>query len=106
MAVDPLYQKLQAKPLPVPPADQCPAPTHFIVSALQALERGDATAAQQKAAINFIISDVAGAYTPQFRKDARETDFGLGRAFVGQQIVGFLKINLAYFTEKETRNGR
>lgn len=65
------------------------------VSSIQALSRGDATPEQQKKALDFIINKVCLTYDMPYRPDSgRDTDFLLGRMFVGQQIVKFIKVNL------------
>jgi len=64
-------------------------------SAMQALERGVAEPDQQKRALDWIIRMAAGTYEFQFYPSDRETAFGLGRAFVGQQIVKLLRVNTA-----------
>lgn len=66
--------------------------------ALQALMRGDAADHQQKRALQFIIERLCGTYEPAFRPaddGRRDTDFALGKAYVGQQIVKLLKVNLS-----------
>lgn len=64
--------------------------------ALQALNRGDATVDQQRRALKWIIEQAAATYDMSYRPESqRDTDFALGRAFVGQQIVKLLKLNLA-----------
>lgn len=65
-------------------------------TALQALVRGDCPPHLQQRAINFIIYKVCGTYQPTFRpggpEASREQDFALGKQFVGQQLVGLLKV--------------
>jgi hypothetical protein len=75
-------------------------------AAIQALVRGDATEDQQKRAINWIITVAAGYYEEHFRPDARETDYYLGRAYVGRQIVKLGKIGLSKLRELEAQYGR
>mgnify|MGYP001606599485 CR=1 FL=1 len=73
------------------------------VGALQALQRGDAEPHQQQRALKFIIEGLAGAYDAHYfpgPEGQRNTDFALGRAFVGQQMVKLLKLNLAMFTKR------
>lgn len=69
------------------------------VAAIQALNRGDATADQQKRALEYIINDLAGTYDLSYRPGSeegrRDTDFAEGKRFVGSQIVKALKLNLA-----------
>lgn len=63
-------------------------------AAFQALHRGDATEDQQKRALKYLIETLCGTYDLAFRPvSPRDTDFALGKAFVGQQIVKLLKIN-------------
>lgn len=70
-------------------------------ASLQALERGEASAEQQKRALKWIIEQAAGTYDMHYwPTHERDTNFALGRAFVGQQIVKLLRINLMSF-EKE-----
>lgn len=75
-----------------------PAPwTDEDAGALQALYRGSAEPHQQKAALDYIINTLCGTYDAHFHAGpdgARNTDFALGRAFAGQQIVKMLKLNL------------
>lgn len=64
--------------------------------ALQALQRGDATKAQQQRALRFIVERIACTYDQPFRPGHDgQTDFACGKMFVGQQIVKLLNVNLA-----------
>lgn len=63
-------------------------------SALQALQRGEATPDQQRRALDWLIKVGAGAYEFHYYPSDRDTAFALGRAFVGQQIVKLLTLNL------------
>lgn len=89
--------KQKAIPLPSDPADF----TQADVSAIQALSQGEATPEQQKRAFIWIMAQASGeSYFIKGGADGeRETNFGLGRAFVRQQILGLLKINLAALIE-------
>jgi hypothetical protein len=65
--------------------------------ALQALYAGKAQEHQQKQALDFIINKVCATYDAHYfpgPEGQRNTDFALGRAFPGQQIVKMLKLNL------------
>jgi len=64
-------------------------------TALQALVRGDCPPHLQQRAMNFIIYQLCGTYLPAFHPGEdgqRATDMALGKQFVGQQIVGLLKV--------------
>ena len=75
------------KPIEWEPAD---------VAAIQALARGDATADQQRRALDYIINSLAGTYDLSYRPNSdRDTAFAEGKRFVGLQMVKALKINLA-----------
>jgi len=64
-------------------------------SALQAMQRGEATAEQQSRALKWVIEQAAGTYQFQFYPTDRETAFALGRVFVGQQVVKLLTVNIS-----------
>lgn len=76
-------------------------------SALQAMERGDASQGQQQRALLWIVHQAAGAYDMPFRPGGedgrRDTDFALGRMFVGQQIVKLLRVNVAALPNDDQR---
>lgn len=67
-----------------------------IVGALQSLWRGDALPHQQKMAMEWIVRMSANGGALFFPGEAgrRDTDFALGRLFVGQQIEALLKVKL------------
>lgn len=70
------------------------------VGALQALAGGRAEPHQQKIALDYIIKSLAATYDMAYRPEsARDTDFALGRQFVGQQLVFLLNLNLAAFKD-------
>lgn len=69
-------------------------------AALQALHRGEATDHQQQRALKFVIEVLCGTYDLAYRPaSARDTDFALGKAHVGQQIVKLLHIKTSAFKE-------
>lgn len=74
-------------------------------SAIQALQRGDASAEQQRRALGWIINTAAGTYDLSYRPGGqdgeRDTAFALGRVFVGQQIVKLMKISLTKLPGRE-----
>jgi len=78
------------------PAPYTPAPyTDADVSAIQALQRGEATPEQQKRALEWIVNAAANTYDVEYRTDGRDPAFCSGRRFVGLQIVKMLKLSLA-----------
>lgn len=72
---------------PVPPYLRCEwdIPT---ISAVQALNRGEATPEQQKMFLQWVVNHAAATYDQSFQEEGdRETAFASGRRFVGLQIV-------------------
>lgn len=67
------------------------------IYAVKALADGSADERQQKRALDWIINFAAQTYDMHHRPDdmggARDTAFGEGRAFVGQQIVKLIKLS-------------
>ena len=65
-------------------------------AAMQALERGEADADQQKRILNWFINKAAMTYDMSYRPgDPHETTFAEGRRFCGLQAVKLLKVNIA-----------
>lgn len=85
-------------PQKMPPANEPAGWEPADVSAIQAMMEGRANDIQQRRAMEWIINKASMAGASQFRPGGadgeRETNFALGRAFVGQQILGLVKINL------------
>ena len=74
--------------------------------AAQAFMRGEADKAQQKRALDWIIGQAARTHDLHYFPDnAHDTDFALGKAFVGQQIIKMLKLNTLKLTKKDNDNG-
>lgn len=63
--------------------------------AIQALVDGSAEPHQQKRAMQWIVERAAGTYEFNYYPGDRDTCFALGRAFVGQQIVKLMRINVS-----------
>ena len=64
-------------------------------SAFQALQRGEATPDQQRRALDWLVKAAAGTYEFHYYPERPgDTAFALGRAFVGQQVVKLLNLNL------------
>lgn len=69
-------------------------------AAIQALQRGDATADQQRDALKYIVNVLAGTYDGSFRPGPdgdRVTAFAEGRRHVGTQIVKLANLSLSAF---------
>lgn len=86
------------KRAPIPPADfEKPD-----ASAIQALERGDATPDQQKRALNWIIFHACQTYdfctNPESDRLSAIFD---GRRYAGLQIIKILKINISKMKDAE-----
>ncbi len=64
------------------------------VAAIQALLEGNASEAQQKHALSYIINNMCGTYDEPFRPDQRETDYALGKAHIGRDLVKLTKLNM------------
>ncbi len=72
--------------------------------AFQALQRGEATPDQQKLALEWLIKQAAGTYEFHYYPSDRDTAFALGRAFVGQQTVKLLTLNLMSLRRERNAN--
>lgn len=85
------------KPVPqTKPAPNVPElPSYTAAVSLHAVAAGKADAGQQKIALAWIVEEASGMYRQCFNDSIRLTDFMLGRAFVGQQIAGVLRMNLS-----------
>lgn len=67
-------------------------------AAIQALRRGDATADQQRRALDYIVHTLCCTYDLSYRPDnARDTDFAEGRRFVGLELVKLNNLALSKF---------
>lgn len=92
--------KDRKKPRPVPaPIRRAWDPTPWEpadANAFKALMRGDCPPHLQQRAMTFLVYQLCGTHEPAFRAGGleaeRETQFALGKAFVGQQIIGLLKV--------------
>lgn len=72
-----------------------PAPYEIAdFAAIQALERGAASAEQQKRALFYIVNDLCGTYDTTYFPDSRDSDFAQGKRHVGLQIVKAIRMSL------------
>lgn len=97
------------KPVKLKPLANAPATTpspfaYADAEAIQALAAGRADADQQRRAYRWILEGACGLPAWAYRESQRETDIALGRHFVGQQIIGVQKIDLAKLRQKD-QNG-
>lgn len=66
------------------------------ITALQALERGEANADQQKRALAWIINKACWTYESTYSPvSEHDSSFAQGRRFPGLQIIKMLKLNAA-----------
>lgn len=72
------------------------------VGAIQALARGDAEPHLQKRALQFVLdlSYNSGMHYFPGEDGRRDTDFALGRASVGKQLVNMIKMKLKIHGEQ------
>lgn len=79
------------------------------IAAIKALAAGNATESQQQRAVKWIVETVAATYDEPFRSEldggSRETDFALGRAYVGRQIVKLINMPPALVAKLREKNG-
>ena len=69
------------------------------IKAVQALWTGSANEGQQVAAMHFILDVLCDRMGTQYYPDQRETDFALGKKFVGDLIAGAIKAKLGQIKE-------
>jgi hypothetical protein len=73
--------------------------------AIQALQRGDASADQQQRALTYIVNTLAGTYDDSFRPGVdgdRLTAYAAGRRFVGLSIVKLCNLKLSAFKKGQS----
>lgn len=78
--------------------------TSVDATAVQAVYAGTANDGQQKQALDWILKNACGLPTWAYKESQRETDVALGRQFVGQQIMGILKVNVSALRKREAMN--
>ena len=84
----------KSKKEPPHPWSSVQAPEH-ITGAIKSLNAGNASEAQQKNAIAWIVEELCGTYNMSFRPGSvRETDFAEGMRHVGNQIVRQTKLKM------------
>lgn len=76
--------------------------------AIQALQRGDASADQQQRALKFIVNTLAATYDGSFRPGPdgdRVTAFAEGKRHVGLAIVKLCNLSLGAFKKQPGEQG-
>lgn len=99
----PVIRRTQ-KPLITAPIPQgsVPAPFNSMhATAIQAVAAGNANDGQQKMALDWILKGACALNDWAYRDSERETCIGLGRHFVGQQIVGLMRVNVSALRKRE-----
>jgi hypothetical protein len=79
----------------ITPPWQVNAPEAMIANAFEALQRGHASAHQQKLAMTWLVYECCDYYGLSFRPGEdgrRDTDFAEGKRFVGAQVVKMMNI--------------
>lgn len=69
-----------------------------VAGAFRALAAGTAQPQQQKLALDWLINIAAGTYDEAYRpgeEGRRDTDYALGKQYVGRQVVKMIKLNPA-----------
>lgn len=93
---------------PRDPAWMPPAYDLADLDAVRTLGRGEADAATQKRALDWIVNVAAGTYDLSFRSDVdggdRETAFAEGRRFVGMQIVKLVNLPPSVVAQMRKKN--
>ena len=75
------------------PVQVTPAPfDQLIVASLHAMMDGTASPHQQKRLIEWIINKASRANGMHYADTVRDSDFSMGRAFVGHQMLELLRI--------------
>lgn len=75
-------------------------------AAIIALAKGEADADTQKKAFKVIVEQISQAYEFNYHPNSqRNTDFALGRSWVGQVLVGIIKSGTEPFRQKGKQDG-
>ena len=93
---------MTAKAKHAPPHLNCPWDVP-VASAVQALQRGEADAAQQKQFLAWLINHACATYNQSYQETGdRDTVFAEGRRFVGLTCVKLLHISTAALLKGKT----
>lgn len=84
------------KALPPPPANEAPAAPVAVVTAFKALRQGEASAHQQRIALDWLILEACGKkHSPYHAERTHDTAFALGRQFVADMLVGLFNADIS-----------
>jgi len=72
------------------------------IRAVQAVWSGSANEAQQMMAMSFIVDDLCGRASNQYYPTERDTNFALGKKFVGDHIAGAINAKIGKIQEAKT----
>lgn len=75
--------------------------TDLVIHGVHALADGNATPHQQKKVLEWIINEASIAAVT-YQKTDRDQAFAVGRAFVGQQLIGILRIPMINLAPDES----
>lgn len=101
MTQTPKIKAERLKTLPPPSPLEPGKLTDLIIHGVHALADGNATPHQQKKVLEWIINE-ASLVAVTYQERQRDQDFALGRAFVGQQLIGILRIPMINLAPDET----
>lgn len=87
---------------PAPP-DEPATFTDVVAFAIQAMINGTASDHQQRLGMEWIITQASNAHGQHYHASDSDRCFALGRAFVGQQLIGIAKINLIALTQPSAK---
>ena len=88
----------------------CPyAPAHLLIdkpelTAIKAVQRGNATEEQQRVAWVCITEKICETYGLSYRPSQRDTDFAEGKRFVGLQLIKLSKLDPSLVGKTDERN--
>jgi len=88
-----------------PPCFMCRKMSKKEIEAIKALGKGEADAHQQGLVLKAIINDFSRSHDLCYIPDSHDqSTFISGRAFVGQQLLKYLKIPIGQLIQEENNN--
>lgn len=71
------------------------------IAAVKAVYEGVANEGQQTMALSFIMDELCDRTINQYFPSQRDTDFALGKKFIGDHIAGIVKVKLGQIKESQ-----